>query len=178
MLRTGALDGTDDGAPLLNVVFCTPQIPNNTGGMGRTVIGLGARLHLVEPLGFKLDDKNVKRAGLDYWNDVDLRVHASWEAFLEREGRNNRRYFFTRAADVSAVDAEFVDDCVPLYMFFGSEISGFPDAVEADIGSQPDDLAVGIPMQPNNAIRCYNLQVTATMALWQAYYQMSRAAKI
>eukprot|EP00040_Diaphanoeca_grandis_P012311 m.62489 g.62489 ORF g.62489 m.62489 type:complete len:197 (-) comp23163_c0_seq1:83-673(-) len=160
----------DPSKSLLNVVFCNPLIPANTGSMGRTCIGLGTRLHLIKPLGFDLDDAAVKRSGLDYWPRVDLHIHENWAAFNESEGRCNKRFFFTREANESVVDATFTPE-LPIYLIFGNETSGFSNEIQQDI-DDVNDVQLAFPMEGQDIIRCFNLSTTATMALWQTYYQL------
>ena len=111
-----------------SVVLLQPLIPHNTGAIGRTCVGLGASLHLIEPLGFRLDDAAVKRAGLDYWPKLDVTVHANWEAYADAELTLGRKAFLLtrlgRYGEQSIFDTEFPqgeNDSVALV--FGSEVA-------------------------------------------------------
>jgi tRNA (cytidine/uridine-2'-O-)-methyltransferase len=107
----------------LNIVLLNPEIPPNTGNVGRTCIGVGAALHLIEPLGFSLDDKYLKRAGLDYWPQIDLRRHLSWEFFLNSLEPSANLYFFSTHGEKTFWDVRFEKPC---YLIFGAESHGFP----------------------------------------------------
>eukprot|EP00039_Didymoeca_costata_P000330 m.45156 g.45156 ORF g.45156 m.45156 type:complete len:231 (-) comp10200_c0_seq3:49-741(-) len=169
------LSDKNDGDPILNVVFVTPQIPTNVGGMGRTCIGLGARFHLIGPLGFDLNNKGVKRSGLDYWEHVDLHYYDSWQEFLKVVGDNDSLYFFTRFGEISALDCEFYKQKQKIFLLFGSENTGFPEEVEKFSFDKTDNsqiYRVGLPMLQQDIIRCYNVSHSATMVLYDAYKQI------
>lgn len=110
----------------LHVVLLEPEIHGNTGNAGRTCLATGAQLHLVEPLGFDLDDARVRRAGLDYWARVAPRVWPSWKAFEERLPDFGRPYVFTAEAEREYWDVEYADDAV---LIFGCESVGLPARV-------------------------------------------------
>ncbi|MFH1469365.1 MAG: tRNA (cytidine(34)-2'-O)-methyltransferase [Pseudomonadota bacterium] len=111
--------------PLLHIALITPEIPQNTGNIGRLCVGIGARLHLVRPLGFSLDEKAVRRAGIDHWRRVDLQVHDDQEAFLAwAAGR--RVHAFTRHAERCYSQASFEADDV---LVFGRESTGLPEGL-------------------------------------------------
>eukprot|EP00041_Stephanoeca_diplocostata_P037448 m.1418615 g.1418615 ORF g.1418615 m.1418615 type:complete len:227 (+) comp25038_c0_seq21:144-824(+) len=167
----------ETGKPRFNVVFCNPQIGTNTGSIGRTCIGLGAQLHLIEPLGFSIDEKQVRRSGLDYWKHVDLQVHESWSAFCAAECvLPHKRYFFTREAEKSALNIAYPSDCA-IYLLFGAETFGFTEEIVNSIGTDKfqdpvyGDERVAFPMYQQDIIRCFNLSTSASMGLWQAFYQ-------
>ena len=94
---------------MLNIVLNAPEIPHNTGAAGRLSLATGARLHLIKPLGFSLDDRQVRRVGLDYWPDVDLKVWESWEEFRESVSADARVYLLTTKTDKPHWDVEFKD---------------------------------------------------------------------
>ena len=129
---------------MLNVVLCQPEIPSNTGNVGRTCVLTGARLHLVEPLGFSLDDAMLRRAGLGYWESLDVSLHASWQAFLsdeglDREGGPSRLHLLTKKARRRYVDATYRDGD---YLVLGCESSGLPEGLLASL----PDRCERIPM--------------------------------
>jgi tRNA (cytidine/uridine-2'-O-)-methyltransferase len=119
----------DEPSPGLHVVLVQPEIPPNTGSTARLCAATGARLHLVRPLGFSLDDRYLKRAGLDYWPHVDLRVHDSWEAFAAAEQPAAPLCFSARAT-VPYTGAPLAGSD-PLYLVFGGETRGLPDSIRA-----------------------------------------------
>lgn len=101
-----------------NVVLVQPEIPQNTGNIGRLCVGTGSKLHLVKPLGFDLDEKKVRRAGLDYWPHLDLTLHDSWDP------GKSRSFFFSKKAKKSVFDVEFEQGD---YLVFGCETQGLPE---------------------------------------------------
>ena len=111
--------------PVFHIVLLNPQIPNNTGNIGRTAAATGCRLHVVHPIGFDMSEKACRRAGLDYWHLVDCREHDCWQAFLQREQPRRLRLYTTRSdlphwgADLALGD----------YLLFGAETTGVPDEV-------------------------------------------------
>lgn len=110
---------------MLNIVLVEPEIPGNTGSIGRTALALGARLHLIHPLGFDLNEKSVRRAGLDYWKYVDLKEHSSYESFLQEE-KPKELFYFSVHTEKSVFDANFTNDC---YLIFGKESCGLPKEI-------------------------------------------------
>jgi tRNA (cytidine/uridine-2'-O-)-methyltransferase len=125
--RSGAQPGGGVADPCLHVVLMNPEIPGNTGNVGRLCVGVGARLHLVHPLGFDTSAKAVRRAGLDYWKDVDVVEHASVEAFLAwAEGRPV--VAFSARAEASLAGADYPEGVV---LLFGRETVGLPDDISA-----------------------------------------------
>jgi tRNA (cytidine/uridine-2'-O-)-methyltransferase len=113
----------------LHVVLVQPEIPPNTGSIARLCAATGTRLHLVKPLGFSLDDRYLKRAGLDYWPHVDLRVHETWEEFLADEQPGHRVCLSARAH--VPYTAAPLTGRAPLYLVFGGETRGLPDPIRA-----------------------------------------------
>ena len=147
---------------MFNVVLVNPQIPNNTGAIGRLCVNAGASLHLVKPIGFDIDDKAVKRAGLDYWHKLDLHVWESIEEFFEHKEITNNAYFATTKTDKPYFEADFKDGD---YIFFGSEISGIPE----NILNQYKDQNMTIPMTKEG--RSLNLAISAGIVLYEAIKQ-------
>ena len=147
---------------MFNVVLVNPQIPNNTGAIGRLCVNAGASLHLVKPIGFDIDDKAVKRAGLDYWHKLDLHVWESIEEFFEHNEITDNAYFATTKTDKPYFEADFKDGD---YIFFGSEISGIPE----NILNQYKDQNMTIPMTKEG--RSLNLAISAGIVLYEAIKQ-------
>lgn len=149
----------------MNVVLFEPEIPPNTGSVARLCAATRSPLHLIEPLGFELDDKRLKRAGLDYWPHVDLRVHGSWERFTRRH-RGARLLYFSKRAARSYVSARFRRGD---FLVFGPETRGLPphilDANEAD--------SYVIPMM-NPAVRSLNLANAVSIVLYEGLRQLGR----
>lgn len=145
---------------MLHIVLLAPEIPHNAGAAGRLALATGARLHLVKPLGFSLDDKNVRRSGLDYWQDVDLRV---WQDFasLQAEADPAAAFWFlsTKAAR-SHWDARYRDGD---YLVFGAETRGLPEAMVRAAGEQ----ALRIPMK-SGGTRSLNLSTAVAIVLYEA----------
>ena len=116
---------------MFNIVLYAPEIPANTGNIGRTCVVTGARLHLVEPLGFSLDDKTVRRAGLGYWQNLDVTTYAGWEDFLARNDlspADERLHLLTKKARRTYAQSTYHDGD---YLVFGSESSGIPEPLLA-----------------------------------------------
>uniref|UniRef100_A0A7S0ZGK6 tRNA/rRNA methyltransferase SpoU type domain-containing protein n=1 Tax=Timspurckia oligopyrenoides TaxID=708627 RepID=A0A7S0ZGK6_9RHOD len=162
------LSDDTDGEPLLHVVFVSPQIHWNTGNIGRTCLGIGARLHVIGPIGFSLDDKHVKRAGLDYWKFVDLRVYENWAQFVPVLKTFTNRFYFTKYAHVSMLDVSFTDSGKTV-LIFGSEVDGLTSIREWLNENEDPQHMVAYPMNAPDVFRSYNLSTSASMALWEAY---------
>jgi len=145
----------------LNIVLLEPEIPANTGNIGRTCAATGTRLHLIEPLGFRLSEKAIKRAGMDYWKDVDVTTYINYEEFLEKNP-NARIYMATTKAVQTYTDIQYEEDC---YLMFGKESGGIPE----DILSENWERAVRIPML--KGIRSLNLGNSAAILLYEALRQ-------
>ena len=148
---------------MLHLVLVEPEIHWNTGNLGRTALAVGARLHLVEPLGFSLDDKQVRRAGLDYWPRVEPRIWPSWAALERALPSLGEAWYFSSAATRPYWDATFADDTV---LVFGRESVGLPRALVEAAG----DHAVAIPMQ-DAALRSLNLSTAAALAAYEVARQ-------
>ena len=129
---------------MFNIVLVTPEIPANTGNIGRTCVVTGSRLHLVEPLGFSLDERSLHRAGLGYWRSLDVTVHKSWDAFLEAAGPGARLHLLTKKARHTYAKAHYQDGD---YLVFGCESVGLPEELLAAHA----DLCERIPMLPDAA---------------------------
>jgi tRNA (cytidine/uridine-2'-O-)-methyltransferase len=148
----------------LHVVLVQPEIPPNTGNIARLCAATCSRLHLVEPLGFSLEDKYLKRAGLDYWPHVDLQVHRSWQAFVDAAPPGIRLCFSARARS-SYLSAPFgVRD--PLYLVFGGETKGLP----ADILVEHSSATFRIPILQAH-VRSLNLANAVAVVVYEALRQ-------
>ena len=157
-------------APLANIVLLHPEIPNNTGNIGRTAAALRCRLHIVHPIGFDMDEKARRRAGLDYWHLVDCREHPSWEAFLERE-QPRRLWAFSARGQCSHFEARFMRGD---YLLFGKESSGFGAEVAAWVAKlHGDDRLLSIPMPGGDGVRSLNLATAVAIAGYEALRQIS-----
>ena len=118
---------------MLHLVLHNPEIPQNTGNVGRMCALTGCALHLVHPLGFEITDAKLRRAGMDYWHALDVRHHADWAAFLAAAGRPKRLWLLTTKAERTIWDVAFADGDG---LVFGSESSGVPESVRADIAPE------------------------------------------
>ena len=149
----------------LHVVLVNPEIHWNTGNAGRSCLAAGATLHLVEPLGFSLDEREVKRAGLDYWEHVPLTVWSSWAAFERELPALGAPWFFTTKATRRFWDAPLAatDDTV---LIFGRETAGLP----ADVLERYADRCVAMPIA-SAVVRSLNLSTTVGIALYEALRQ-------
>jgi len=143
------------------VVLVSPQIPPNTGNVARTCAVTGCRLHLVGPLGFSLEEKDLRRAGLDYWSEVAPEVHRDWQEFESRalRGQTEKLHLFTARTGRSVFDAQFAPGD---FLVFGQEQLGLPPAL---IGAWPDRQVV-IPMR--EGMRSLNLAVAAGVGVYAA----------
>lgn len=148
----------------LNVVLLQPEIPHNTGAIGRLCVGLDIRLHLIRPLGFTLYSGRVKRAGLDYWEHVRLSVHDDWDAFLVSESPD-RLVFASTHGERSLYECSFREGD---YLVFGSESSGLP---ESFYDRYRDELYC-IPM-PGQHARSINLANAVAVGVYEAFRQLS-----
>jgi tRNA (cytidine/uridine-2'-O-)-methyltransferase len=152
--------------PPLEVVLVAPQIPPNTGNVARTCAVTGCRLHLVGPLGFSLEEKELRRAGLDYWEDVEVLVHEDWPAFEARvvRGRPGRLHLFTAREGRSLFECRFEPGDL---LVFGQEQLGLPPAL---LAAWPE-RRVAIPMLPGQ--RSLNLAVAAGVGVYAAIRSLS-----
>jgi tRNA (cytidine/uridine-2'-O-)-methyltransferase len=147
----------------IHIVLVYPEIPHNTGAIGRLCVGLDAELHLIRPLGFSLDEAALKRSGLDYWEHVDVTVHKNWESFLKTEKPEQMLFASTRGKH----DIYEIVMSDGIYLVFGNETSGLPD----DIYETYEDQLVQIPM-PGKHARSINLANAASIAAYEAYRQI------
>lgn len=145
----------------LNIVLHEPEIPANTGNIGRTCVATGTRLHLIKPLGFDISDKAVRRAGLDYWSKLDVTVYESYEDFLEKNP-GAKIYYATTKGPQTYVDVQYEEDC---FIMFGKESAGIPE----EILVENEERCVRIPM--GNGIRSLNLGNSAAIILYEALRQ-------
>ena len=110
---------------MLNIVLLEPEIPANTGNIGRTCVAAGARLHLIEPLGFRLGEKDIKRAGMDYWNDLDVSIYLNYQDFMEKNPGAKIYYASTKAPRIYT-EVSYEEDA---YLMFGKESAGIPEEI-------------------------------------------------
>ena len=143
---------------MLNIVLYEPEIPANTGNIGRTCVATNTRLHLIEPLGFRLDEKSLKRAGMDYWKDLDVQTYIDYNDFLERNP-GAKIYMATTKAQKVYTEVEYEPDC---YIMFGKESAGIPE----EILVENEDHCVRIPMW--GEIRSLNLSNSVAVVLYEA----------
>ena len=146
---------------MLNIVLFEPEIPQNTGNIARTCAVTGTRLHLIKPLGFDISDKAVKRAGLDYWHLVDVRVYENLDDFFQKTGAEDIWLATTKAPNVYT-EASYEPDC---YIMFGPESRGIPE----DILVKNQETCVRIPMWGD--IRSLNLSNSVSIILYEALRQ-------
>jgi tRNA (cytidine/uridine-2'-O-)-methyltransferase len=145
----------------LNVVLIEPKIPQNTGNIARTCAAVGAHLHLVKPLGFSVDDKHLKRAGLDYWNLLDITYYENINEFFEKNPQGNFFYATTKAINRYS-DVKFPEDC---YLVFGKETSGLPEELLRD----NKEKCIRIPMVDD--ARSLNLSNSVAIIVYEALRQ-------
>ena len=145
----------------MNIVMYEPEMPANTGNIGRTCVATGTRLHLIEPLGFKLNEKALKRAGLDYWDKLDVTVYSDFQDFLDRNP-GAKIYMATTKAPNVYTEASYEPDC---YIMFGPESRGIPE----DILVNHQETCVRIPMWGD--IRSLNLSNSVSIILYEALRQ-------
>lgn len=148
----------------IHIVLVEPEIPPNTGNIARSCAATGSVLHLVEPLGFSIDDKSLKRAGLDYWPYVKLEVHKSLEEFLETY-KGRRMYLATTKGKKLYTEVAYQDEDMIL---FGKETAGLPK----DFVEQRLEQAVRIPMSEETRLRSFNLSNSANIILFEALRQL------
>ena len=147
---------------MFNLVLVNPQIPNNTGAIGRLCVNAGASLHIIKPIAFDIDEKAVRRAGLDYWHKLDLHVWESIDEFFQNNEITNNAHFATTKTDRPYFEAEFKEGD---FIFFGSETAGIPE----DILSRYKDANITIPMTKDG--RSLNLAISTGIVLYDAIRQ-------
>ncbi len=148
----------------INIVLVAPQIPQNTGTIGRLCVCTDAKLHLIEPLGFSLDESRIKRAGLDYWSYLDLKVHKNWPSFLTKESPV-RMMFASTKSKKTYFDYSFKEGD---YIIFGNEGSGLP----SEFYTKYHDSLYTIPM-PGKHSRSHNLANSVSIVLYEAIRQLT-----
>jgi len=146
---------------MLNIVLFEPEIPQNTGNIGRTCVATNTVLHLIEPLGFVLNDKSVKRAGMDYWADLDVRRYRDWDDFCEKNP-DAKIYMATTKGRHVYTEVEFEPDC---YIMFGKESAGIPEEILVE---HPNEC-IRIPMVGET--RSLNLSNSVAIVLYEALRQ-------
>ena len=148
---------------VLNIVLVEPEIPQNTGNIARTCAATGTRLHIIEPMGFKIDDRKLKRAGLDYWHLLDITYYKNIDDFFEKNPNGQYRFFTTKAQN-RYVDVEYGDN---VYLFFGKETKGLPeDFLEAHRSE-----CLRVPMR--QCARSLNLSNSVAITVYEALRQLS-----
>lgn len=145
----------------MNIVLLEPEMPANTGNIGRTCVATDTRLHLIQPLGFKLNDKLIKRAGLDYWDKLDVTVYSDYQDFLDRNPGAEIYMATTKGHHVYS-DVKYEPDC---FLMFGKESAGIPEEILVD----NEDRCVRIPMWGD--IRSLNLSNSVSIVLYEALRQ-------
>ncbi|MBR3834140.1 MAG: tRNA (cytidine(34)-2'-O)-methyltransferase [Lachnospiraceae bacterium] len=146
---------------MLNVILLEPEMPANTGNIGRTCVATGIRLHLIEPLGFEINDKQLKRAGLDYWPRLDVTVYEDYEDF-KRKNPDAKVYMATTKSKQKYTDVNYPEDA---YIMFGPESRGIPE----EILLENKDTCVRIPMMPEE--RSLNLSNSVAIMVYEALRQ-------
>lgn len=145
----------------MNIVLFEPEIPANTGNIGRTCVATGTRLHLIKPLGFRLDEKSLRRAGMDYWNRLDVTTYVNYEDFRQKNP-DAKPYMATTKAKHVYTEVSYEPDC---YIMFGKESAGIPE----EILVENEESCIRIPME--NDIRSLNLSNSAAIVLYEALRQ-------
>ena len=155
------MQGQRKEIPRLNIVLLEPEIPANTGNIGRTCVAAGARLHLIEPLGFRLDEKSLKRAGMDYWHQLDVTIYIDYKDFLEKNP-GAKIYMATTKAKKVYTEVSYEPDC---YIMFGKESAGIPEEILVNHKEE----CIRIPMA--GQIRSLNLGNSVAIVLYEALRQ-------
>lgn len=149
----------------MHVILFQPEIPQNTGNVGRTCAFTNCPLHLIHPLGFSITDRHLKRSGMDYWHALDVRHHGNWEAFIEAPGRPQRIWMLTTHAKRSLWQADFNPGDG---LLFGNEGSGCPQWLHESVDP---DLRIRIPSMSENPLRSLNLSAAVAITLYEALRQ-------
>ena len=145
----------------INIALIEPEIPQNTGNIARTCAATGASLHLVKPMGFEIDDRKLKRAGLDYWHELDITYYQSLDEFL-RINADEQMYFFSTKAPRAYTEIEYPER---VFLVFGKETKGLPE----ELLKQNPDRCVRIPMR--DKLRSLNLSNSAAIAVYEVLRQ-------
>ena len=146
---------------VLNIVLIEPEIPQNTGNIARSCAATGARLHLVEPMGFRIDDKKLKRAGLDYWDKLNITFYDSTEDFFEKN-KGGTFFYFTTKAEQAHTDVKYPNNC---FLVFGKETKGLPE----ELLKANHDSCVRLPMR--GIIRSLNLSNAVAVGIYEVLRQ-------
>ena len=149
----------------LNIVMVEPEIPQNTGNIARTCAAIGAKLHLVKPLGFKIDDKSLKRAGLDYWDKLDIEQHDSFKLFLEKYKPEDNNMFFVTTKGKQVYSQEIYRGFDEIFVLFGKETKGLPE----DILKKYINKTIRIPMR--ETLRSLNLSNSVAIVAYEIFRQ-------
>jgi len=157
---------TDNSKPELNIVLFAPEIPQNTGNIGRMCVNSNSRLHLIKPLGFSLHEKQIKRAGLDYWQHLDMAVYEDWPTFLDQVSPAERMFMISRFGKQSIYSVSYQKGD---FLIFGNEGNGLPE----DFYERYEDILFKIPMLSDNA-RSLNLANAAAITAFEALRQTHR----
>ena len=147
--------------PELNIVLYEPEIPANTGNIGRTCVATGTRLHLIEPLGFRLDEKSIRRSGMDYWQELNVSTYVNWDEFCERNP-GAKVYMATTKAQHVYTEISYEPNC---YILFGKESAGIPE----ELLKEHPDACIRIPMIGET--RSLNLSNAVAVVLYEALRQ-------
>ena len=145
----------------MNIVLLEPEIPQNTGSIARTCVATGTSLHLIKPLGFNVDEKSVKRAGLDYWDLLDLHIHESYPDFISKYPQA-KIYMATTKATHTYAQVKYEEDC---FVMFGKETAGIPE----EILKENKETCIRIPMKEK--IRSLNLSNSVAIVLYEGLRQ-------
>ena len=146
---------------MLNIVLYSPEIPQNTGNISRTCAVTGARLHIIKPIGFEISDRTLKRAGLDYWDKLDVTYYESYTDFLDKN-REGEMYYFTAHGKRSYAEISYQSG---VYLIFGKESVGLPKELVEENYSR----TVRIPMR--DGVRCLNLSNAVAVAAYEVFRQ-------
>lgn len=148
---------------MMNIVLLEPEMPANTGNIGRTCVATGTRLHLIEPMGFRINEKTVRRAGLDYWEHLDVTIYDDFQDFLNKNPEAiGKLYMFTTKARHAYCDVPYPEDA---YLMFGKESAGIPEEILVEY----EQYCVRIPMLEQ--IRSLNLSNSVAIGLYEALRQ-------
>ena len=145
----------------INIVLYSPEIPQNTGNISRTCACTGAALHIIKPCGFEITDRNLKRAGLDYWDNLEIYYYDNYEHFLD-ENKDGVMYYFSSHGKTAHTDINYQDN---VYLIFGKESVG----LDKELVDQNYDMSVRIPMRP--LLRCLNLSNSVAIACYEVLRQ-------
>lgn len=149
----------------LNIVMVEPEIPQNTGNIARTCAAIGAKMHLVKPLGFKIEDKYLKRAGLDYWDKLEIEEHESFKFFLEKYSPEEKNMFFVTTKGKHVYTQEIFNNFEEVFIVFGKETKGLPE----EILKKYIDKTIRIPMR--ETLRSLNLSNSVAIVAYEILRQ-------